>query len=626
MSEHRYLCGVEGLLDELFSQLSSNERKREIEQALGQFQQQSESWRYCLYFLKQSNNHYVLMFSLNVLEDLVNKMWASVSDTNQIEVRQFLFNFILCSHGSTSVEAYIQKKAVKVMVDIGRVDWPHQYPDFFHTIVELIQDSSKCSLGLVMALTASQELANPREDLSMARKEELHKLLLDIVPQLLAATLSVLERIADRQRQTVLETPPSSPLRQQTAVVESYDSPVKNLQVPPIQSIEHKRSPPHHHAPLDVQSEELSSLALQCLVHIFSWAPLSTALSPNLLTIVFHFAGVGCEIGADAQIMSCTELGGLALSCIHELVSKHQVPSQFDDFLMTLFGQISNLLERITDEVLPGASANKQADNLLSHLEDSYLEKFSELLRVFISNHFRRIEASCLLPTHNFLFLLYKYTLKQPQLDGFFVCMECWDAFLDYLIGKVGSPNKEPAMRGIQGQYKEVALRLVESLLQKAQFQHNRSELLQMESDDEDEDETEWMQFLSRILETSAKVAELYPSEIIQMMLHLFVTNVAVHEGLHHLVVTSDTSCKLNVSSFKDAEQLHTALRDLSTSMQALGMLADHFTGDQFVQRFDQAYAVVDRLCKIVLYNTEHRLYAVTAPASEMLVPVVQDV
>jgi hypothetical protein len=84
--------------------------------------------------------------------------------------------------------------------------------------------------------------------------------------------------------------------------------------------------------------------------------------------------------------------------------------------------------------------------------------------------------------------------------------------------------------------------------------------------------------------------------------------------------------CKLNVSSFKDAEQLHTALRDLSTSMQALGMLADHFTGDQFVQRFDQAYAVVDRLCKIVLYNTEHRLYAVTAPASEMLVPVVQDV
>ena len=311
------------------------------------------------------------MFSLKVLEDLVNKMWASVTDKDQMEARQFLFSFVLYSHGSASVETYIQKKAVKVMVDIGRADWPHRYPDFFHTIIELIQDPTKCRLGLVMALTASQELATPREDLSMARKEELHKLLLDMVPQLLAVTLSVLETIADRQRQTVSETPPSSPLRQRP--VASHASPMKSLQVP-LQAIQHKRSPPHHHAPLDVQSEELSRLALQCLVHVFSWAPLSTALSPNLLTIVFHFAGVGCEIGADARIMSCTELGGLALSCINELVSKHQVPSQFDDFLMTLFVQISNLLERITDEVLPGANAAGQTENLLSHLEDRLVD------------------------------------------------------------------------------------------------------------------------------------------------------------------------------------------------------------------------------------------------------------
>ena len=58
---------------------------------------------------------------------------------------------------------------------------------------------------------------------------------------------------------------------------------------------------------------------------------------------------------------------------------------------------------------------------------------------------------------------------------------------MDYLIGKVAGPSQQTAMAGIQGQYKEVALPLVERLLQKAQFRHNRSELLQMESDDEDD-------------------------------------------------------------------------------------------------------------------------------------------
>lgn len=332
---------------------------------LGQFQQQAGSWRFCLYFLEQSNNQFVLMFALKVLEDLVNKMWASVGDKDRLEVQHFLLNFISLSHDSASVESFIQKKAVKVLVDIGRADWPRRYPDFFSTIIQSIQDPSKCSLGLVMALTASEELATPREDLSMARKEELQKLLLDTVPQLLASMLSVLEAITDRQRRTVAETPPSSPER--LSVIASRDSPVKGLQLP---LAHQERTPPHHYAPLDVQSEELSSLALKCLVHIFSWAPLSAALSPNLLTTLFHFASIGCEIGADARTMSCAQLGSLAMSCLNELVSKPQIPANFGDFLVTLFGQLFKLLERITEEVMPGSSGSGESGNLLSHLDD----------------------------------------------------------------------------------------------------------------------------------------------------------------------------------------------------------------------------------------------------------------
>lgn len=50
---------------------------------------------------------------------------------------------------------------------------------------QLIQTPALAPLGLVMLKTTSEELACPREDLSVARKEELRKLLLEQVPTVL---------------------------------------------------------------------------------------------------------------------------------------------------------------------------------------------------------------------------------------------------------------------------------------------------------------------------------------------------------------------------------------------------------------------------------------------------------
>lgn len=48
-----------------------------------------------------------------------------------------------------------------------------------------IQSPALASLGLMMLKTTSEELACPREDLSVARKDELRKLLLAQVPTVL---------------------------------------------------------------------------------------------------------------------------------------------------------------------------------------------------------------------------------------------------------------------------------------------------------------------------------------------------------------------------------------------------------------------------------------------------------
>lgn len=47
--------------------------------------------------------------------------------------------------------------------------------------------------------------------------------------------------------------------------------------------------------PLDEASQQLSAATLTCLAHYFTWTPLSTTLTPQLLSTIFHFAAFGCE-------------------------------------------------------------------------------------------------------------------------------------------------------------------------------------------------------------------------------------------------------------------------------------------------------------------------------------------
>ena len=50
---------------------------------------------------------------------------------------------------------------------------------------QLVQQPDTALLGVILLQTVSEELAAPREDLSMARREELHRLLLQQVPTIL---------------------------------------------------------------------------------------------------------------------------------------------------------------------------------------------------------------------------------------------------------------------------------------------------------------------------------------------------------------------------------------------------------------------------------------------------------
>ena len=55
-------------MKEFFSNETSNERKREIEQVLHAFSSQQGSWHHSLYFLAHSADPYVCMYCLTTIE------------------------------------------------------------------------------------------------------------------------------------------------------------------------------------------------------------------------------------------------------------------------------------------------------------------------------------------------------------------------------------------------------------------------------------------------------------------------------------------------------------------------------------------------------------------------------
>ena len=66
---------------------------------------------------------------------MINKQWVGVQPSEKAAVRSFLHQYLLSQH--KALPAYLRNKLVKVIVDVGRLDWPHFYPEFFSNILEV---------------------------------------------------------------------------------------------------------------------------------------------------------------------------------------------------------------------------------------------------------------------------------------------------------------------------------------------------------------------------------------------------------------------------------------------------------------------------------------------------------
>ena len=261
---------------------------------------------------------------------------------------------------------------------------PSIFPTSLSLSLQLLRGQETVVVGLQLLQTASEELGSPRSDLlTTTRRETLLSLMTQEIPTFLSTLISLLNSVAEKQRHTIAPTPPpspgGSPLRHTTPLIRVVTPPRPSHPhlspfTTPTQSLLAKSpSSPHPQVPayqpfgpLDPRLEEVCVGCLSCLSHLFSWMPLSSNITPQVLDTIFYFASLGCESAEDSSDVAGL-LGSLAMDCVIELLVKNCVPREFEAFLMKLFDKSFSLLQRLTGVTERGEPIN------FFHLHERYI-------------------------------------------------------------------------------------------------------------------------------------------------------------------------------------------------------------------------------------------------------------
>ncbi|XP_069961289.1 exportin-6 isoform X1 [Cherax quadricarinatus] len=627
-TDQESLRALEGLMNEFFGSLTTNPRKRDIETILGNFGQQRGAWKQCLYYVAHTHNSYVSMYCLTTLENIINKQWVGLMPEERTEIRSTLYRFVLENHKVAPY--YIRNKLVKLVVDIARLSWPHFYPDFFTNVLSLSRSPDTVVLCIVFLQTISEELACPREELSYSRRTELRRLLSQQVPTMLTLLSSLLEGVVEKHKNAVTATPPPSPTHTHS------QSPSRSaLSSSPIQtgtlssmfdSLESGTSTRMAFLlpPLDTESETIALLSLNCLTHLFSWIPLSTLITPHLLNTIFLFASLGADPqpsklhngSLEKSFMVGESLGVLAMGAINEIMSKNCVPHDFEEFLLQMFRNTFQLLQRLVRDE-PNTTSRLQL------LDPSYLDKFTEFLRLFVSVHLRRFENNSQFPVLEFLALLFRYTFHQHCVEAYFNCLDVWSIFLDHLLSKVQGPQDQTGV----GRYEDALISLARGILHKIQLRHNQAELEELDHEiceeisennmhhygelGTSEEISEWHSFFTRNLELLAKIADLLPDQIFTLVYEPWNEATKLYLSLQSNMIEQNGRRRLNISAEHECPRLHCLLRDLSSLLQAIGRLSTLFLGEELPKRSATAIQVIEKLVQMANYSTGLKLFEV---------------
>lgn len=580
------LAALELYVNELFSGNASKEQIQKIHEALDNFSRQKGAWKDALYFLNQTTNPQTAMYSLTVLEGFITKGWNGLSSEEQLELRTTLYHWLLEKHQFAPY--FIRNKAVQLVVHIARSDWPQKYPDFLNDVLMLVSSSNSSStiLGLLFLQTASEELGTPRDGLLYSRKAELKQRLLQLIPNTLAILTGLLQTIWEKRPHSITSTPPPSPTNSLPTEISTPR--------------QHLPTGKNHSHSLNSEMEPVARLALQCLTHFFTWIPLSSHVTPQLMELIFRFVGMGTE--ESLPVMStCNELSVpvVALGTINEILYKNCVPAEFENFVVLLFNNCCIILHHFVNDLANG--------HLPQQPRPQFMEKLVELVHLLMSNHLRRLEGR-LLPQFSvpqFLSLFFTFTFKQADWGRYASCLDTWQVFLSYVKQSSNTSGSQPSLNGdtLAVRYQDSLVTLSEHVLRKILFSSNGTQLEELDDEAIDGNmETERQKIQLQSIEIFVTAGELVRNQTLSLLNEPFQRCTSAYRSLTSLSTTTNNVVRLE--SKDQLKEMLMLLSDLAMLIQLIGRLSELHTGPDYCTHFEMGKALVGKLVDLATYGS----------------------
>lgn len=623
------LSRLEDLLNEFFFPSTDNDRKRQIESILSDFSSLPNSWQMSFLYFERTNSEYTKMFCLTVIETFINQRWHTISDDIRTNFRNSLWNHLIEKH--CQMTNPIRNKYCKTIVSIVRFDWPYSYPDYLTNVLELLtpetvhniaHSSNLILLSLNLLGMTVEELTSSTSNyhFSSNRQTELVKLIESNLPNMLHSLSSLLELIISKHINFISATPPPSPTNSPPSSFNNINKANETLST--VFQMNIKKGLLKTIPDMDNEFVQMTSQIFSCLSRIIAFMPATyyANISNTLLTALYVFA----TFGSINPSYNSAKLGLVAMTCVNELMSKASVfNSDANEFIYNVFHNTFLILQQLVSTLLKSSNDDKQSLNIVK-IDEDYLKKFIDFLKLFIQGHLGRFEKFISFPTKDFLALLLDFTTQMHySFDCYLMLLETWSIYLDYLESCINVKHKDKTAIGEKlHTIKEPIFALLLFVVRSIQYSCNREYLEQLDDCTVDDDNrTEFEHYVQISIEIIAKIGDIYPDETITFIDNDYfnekLTNI--HYGLEFFVNNQNkpmngyslpisNGCKLFPISMcqQPLGQLQLSIYDFVTTLQVCSRFSNSFVDEHFERHFIQTKLKFEKLIEILQFLDLH--------------------
>ncbi|KAF1779824.1 Armadillo-type fold [Phytophthora cactorum] len=408
--------------------------EQQLEEQLTRFKETPAACLPVLFqLLSTSLNEYALWFAATTLEEYVAKKWVHFPASEQLRIRQFVWDHLLASSSSSGGAqiAFVRRKMRKVLADIAKIQWrgaeqgDATWPDFMSQVEALIVEERTRESGLELLSVVVEEFGRDDAMVMATVKKQAKARLTAQLPSVLAMLANILKGCSHL------------------------------LQVGEAQVV--------------VDQDRVANVALTTLNSLITWAPVAEQVNDAWINLLFELARNWENVFARGLRPTCVR------RCLAELMNKRFEPARVDEIVGHVMFGLCPLLQKTVK------------DQLIGQATEQYLDKLSEFVELFLTQHLKRLENpkyGDILPT--FLQSVHAFTSKQPHVEGFLNCLRVWEVFVSYIEEieqNEGAANER--VRAVLTAYEKGLVAVMLHLVERVTYESNRSQLDELDDGDD---------------------------------------------------------------------------------------------------------------------------------------------